>query len=1553
MMSRGIPLTPDEYFQLDTLIERLHRLFNHQLDCKTFDLYIEPQVVDRDTGAEYSAFECLTDFIEDPKLSSLLLTGDAGMGKTLLSLYIAHRTWYRFIQLNLGGLLRTENQYWQKILKTENRQVSSKGSDIEKTVLSFYSLPLWIWMPSLGMTPVQKKPLLETFIAQNGLFLEEIQLLKDACQLRLFQLCPIMDGWDELAPGVVTSNLYCSSGFWADEGWPYLKALSTCRPEAFIHYKKNMESYHAIFRSPADIGHYKVFDLCSFEASQIEAYVRSYVKNLPHDYSPKVLPLFPLEEIQQTDLVKQAWLDEYQKFQFDTSILKRSQLEIKVVDPEVLDWFRPKTYLDRLVNLYDLAQTPFILSAIVQILPTIISHEQHYQDHTISRYLIYQYFIDDWLTKQATRIWSDREKRECLIDLKREDEAASICRLKECLLTYSENLARLALNLGDGKINVNLSPEDTAHPALVIPSPGKYPYFRDEPISKEKINLIRSGCLLKTVGNNFRFLHKSLVEFLAAKMLFQGAHEKAKFYLDDFDNQHYFKELDFNENLFTTESSIINLLADKARVDIYFKYLLYQMIERSKGEPRVSNAAANAITILNVAGESFSGRDFRGIQIPGAFLNNALCNETNFEGADLTNVSFQNAFLSGANFSRARTQGLDLYELPAFKHQCTITSLQIASDGKWLLVGDSFGYITQYSFDGKKLNQWYLSLSSSLTLLNVLMYVINIKPVTCLTLHSNQQFVACGGFNGAIKILDIRNNRWIAELIPSEIQKMNDHEVSLGQIFKITFCASKNSYLAYSFNFDKKLDGNPDNDFGYLQIWDYDKKNFLGQYKTKDEIVVLSTCAESDILVAREYKLEVTKRVLVFSLESYSGGSLIPIKTIKCNGPCRLSQDGKNLIVICDNVMKLYNLQNLLIKKIIPIPENLDEMNELAFSPKKDLVAAHTSTHLHFWNLMTGNYLYALPKPENIPDAFYESYIEKYNKKMTVLFYSFSNPHDLKFNELNFCLAISNGLHFIPFKRHELSLAYPRIPNFLPTFKKSNYHPSINNDRFDIEAVTRLDKSIFKHTVYIKNKLTDEVQKFHYGLIYTLSTQMAVFNNHYLIIRVLDDLQITEMKQVLPHSQVPNLLKFFLSSAEFFFKSVGGFNTYMWDLEKGRLHWEINSISAMNNMTLSADNEWLVYGEKDVLIYRIKDKKRIATLPVGADICCLILAADKRWVAVTNLSNDILIFDTRTCKLIYQLKNIPMVIQDLALTLDNQYLLVTGCKEGALTFRVWLESNSVYVKLIHNSIDLNLACNAINITDTHGLTAVNLQLLQQNNALGEPAQPDDLAINHGQQIRSLPKPVSFADAVVKRALVMSYLSVDNVLDYSLWQVALVRNEKSKNNRQHVFILVEGMDAFGRFFFWRFDLATRVDGESIREGFAKVVINTDTHNLLLSERESALDALLNPRGIPGRGLESLVGMAWQLERKLVLQLYHSVHKDEATGHLPYAQGGNYSLFSRGDSCYSWARRHLLALRQDKIKKQLPTKCTDYIAMVPSFNLKASLVPSAQRQKSTLC
>jgi len=98
--------------------------------------------------------------------------------------------------------------------------------------------------------------------------------------------------------------------------------------------------------------------------------------------------------------------------------------------------------------------------------------------------------------------------------------------------------------------------------------------------------------------------------------------------------------------------------------------------------------SANAISILNVAGVSLSGRDFSWVQIAGANLNHALCGNTNFKGANLARVSFYDAWLykaqmGGANLENANF-GFPQYHTPSELLRVFQIRFQVEF-GRWFL----------------------------------------------------------------------------------------------------------------------------------------------------------------------------------------------------------------------------------------------------------------------------------------------------------------------------------------------------------------------------------------------------------------------------------------------------------------------------------------------------------------------------------------------------------------------------------------------------------------------------------------------------------------------------------------------------------------------------------------------------------------------------------------------------------------------------------------------------------------------------------------------------
>ncbi|ETO02441.1 hypothetical protein RFI_34990, partial [Reticulomyxa filosa] len=128
-------------------------------------------------------------------------------------------------------------------------------------------------------------------------------------------------------------------------------------------------------------------------------------------------------------------------------------------------------------------------------------------------------------------------------------------------------------------------------------------YFNGDNISKYA---------LKRVGDNkYQFLHKSCQEYYAAqKIIFDIISWKSN--INDINHQQFQQQFEtyaqkflINHKLLNEEMGIIQFIADRIYdsnlMFINLKSRLFRLIESSKNNSKVSIAAANAATILNVA----------------------------------------------------------------------------------------------------------------------------------------------------------------------------------------------------------------------------------------------------------------------------------------------------------------------------------------------------------------------------------------------------------------------------------------------------------------------------------------------------------------------------------------------------------------------------------------------------------------------------------------------------------------------------------------------------------------------------------------------------------------------------------------------------------------------------------------------------------------------------------------------------------------------------------------------------------------------------------------
>lgn len=202
------------------------------------------------------------------------------------------------------------------------------------------------------------------------------------------------------------------------------------------------------------------------------------------------------------------------------------------------------------------------------------------------------------------------------------------------------------------------------------------------------------------------------------------------------------------------------------------------------------------------------------------------------------------------------------------------------------------------------------------------------------------------------------------------------------------------------------------------------------------------------------------------------------------------------------------------------------------------------------------------------------------------------------------------------------------------------------------------------------------------------------------------------------------------------------------------------------------------------------------------------------------------------------------------------------------------------------------------------------------------------------------------------------------------------------NKEHAFILVEGLNQFNKVFFIRYDLVMNQS----QDHKCQVIINERNASINPEEAPSVLRKILNGDVIAGKD--------WTITKKEALQLHENILKSQKQN-IKHPE--NYNLFGEkasiprssdavresnpksaehssasievscekvsgrtaaaytkeilspaGKNCYDWAREMLLSIHNPKIKEEMPHSPFELIATKPS-----SLLPKNADDKPGAC
>ncbi|MEM7589625.1 MAG: pentapeptide repeat-containing protein, partial [Myxococcota bacterium] len=205
---------------------------------------------------------------------------------------------------------------------------------------------------------------------------------------------------------------------------------------------------------------------------------------------------------------------------------------------------------------------------------------------------------------------------------------------------------------------------------------------------------------------------------------------------------------------FEQDAKQVQELVDRVKQDTDLKTKLWWLVDYSKFNPQAALIAANALTVLNTAGESFVGKDLRGIHASVHAADDS--NQTPWQGPDL-----RGADLRQTDFANADLRGADL----------TNVTFRLQVDHKDLAGHTSVVYGVSFSSDGQRVAS--SSYDSTVRIWNAIsgqqLHQLkgHMNSVYSVTFSPKDKLVASGSVDNTVRIWNATNGQ--------QLQQFNGH----------------------------------------------------------------------------------------------------------------------------------------------------------------------------------------------------------------------------------------------------------------------------------------------------------------------------------------------------------------------------------------------------------------------------------------------------------------------------------------------------------------------------------------------------------------------------------------------------------------------------------------------------------------------------------------------------------------------------------------------------------------------------------------------------------
>ncbi|KAF9178093.1 hypothetical protein BGZ51_008110, partial [Haplosporangium sp. Z 767] len=363
--------------------------------------------------------------------------------------------------------------------------------------------------------------------------------------------------------------------------------------------------------------------------------------------------------------------------------------------------------LDQIPSLQELIKNPFLLTLSLEVLPRLVDPGNNLKATRVTRVALYDEFVGLWLEQGKKRLGNKDLNPQARADFDR---------------LIDEGFTQNGISFLKGMASA-IYKNQAGNPVVTYSRKQDHGKWKEAFFSREnESQLLLEASPLKRSGIQYRFIHKSLLEYFFARSVFEPQEGKENSVqaaaparrgsvssVFSFDDQLVPDEDDkpvttqistadhpLSWRSFMAEPSILDFLSERAQQEPLFKDQLLAMIEQSKFNKAIRKAAANAITILVRAGVRFNGADLKGIQIPRADLSGGQFDFAQLEGADLRKANLRNTWLRQADLRKAQMAGVQFGEWPYLQESSEVLCCSYSPNGKTYVFGLANGTISVY-----------------------------------------------------------------------------------------------------------------------------------------------------------------------------------------------------------------------------------------------------------------------------------------------------------------------------------------------------------------------------------------------------------------------------------------------------------------------------------------------------------------------------------------------------------------------------------------------------------------------------------------------------------------------------------------------------------------------------------------------------------------------------------------------------------------------------------------------------------------------------------------